>query len=94
MHCSIKRSVRKLKVSPLATAGKGADTKIPSQGATTGPGIKDREKEQDPFLSLSGDEFDTSLLDGINEPESFKPASSGQSPESGYCNTRVNPYDE
>jgi hypothetical protein len=73
----------KVKISPLATAGKGADTKIPSQGATTGPGIKDREKEQDPFLSLSGDEFDTSLLDGINEPESFKPASSGQSPESG-----------
>ena len=73
----------KVKSSPLATAGKGADTKIPSPGATTGPGIKDRENEQDPFLSLSGDEFDTSLLDGIDEPESFKPASSGQSPESG-----------
>ena len=77
----------KVKSSPLASAGKGADTKIPSPGGTTGPGIKDREKEQDPFLSLSGDEFDTSLLDGLNEPESFKPASSGQIPESGTATT-------
>ena len=77
----------KVKSSPLATAGKGADTQIPSPGGITGTGIKDREKEQDPFLSLSGDEFDTSLLDGLNEPESFKPASSGQIPESGPATT-------
>ncbi len=73
----------KVKSSALATAGKGVDTKIPSPGSTAGPGIKDREKEQDPFLSLSGDEFDPSLLDGINEPESSGPASVGQIPESG-----------
>jgi hypothetical protein len=77
----------KVKSSPLASAGKGANTKIPSPGATLGPGIKDREKEQDPFLSLSGDEFDTSLLDGINEPETLGPASLGQIPESGTATT-------
>ena len=77
----------KVKSSPLATAGKGADTKIPSPVSAAGPGIKDREKEQDPFLSLSGDEFDTSLLDGLNEPESFGPASFGQIPESGATTT-------
>jgi hypothetical protein len=77
----------KVKSSPLATAGNGVDTKIPSPGSTAGPGTKDREKEQDPFLSLSGDEFDTSLLDGINEPESFGPASLGQIPESGTATT-------
>ena len=73
----------KVKSSALTSAGKSADSKIPSPGSSTGPGTKDREKEQDPFLSLSGDEFDTSLLDGINEPESSGPVSSGQIPESG-----------
>jgi len=77
----------KVKSSALATAGKGVDSKIPSPGRTTGPGIKDREKEQDPFLSLSGDEFDTSLLDGLNEPESLGPASLGQIPDSGTATT-------
>jgi hypothetical protein len=77
----------KVKISALTSAGKGVDTKIPSPGSTAGPGTTDREKEQDPFLSLSGDEFDTSLLDGINEPESFGPASSGQIPESGTAAT-------
>jgi hypothetical protein len=77
----------KVKSSALTSAGKGVDTKIPSPGSTAGPGTTDREKEQDPFLSLSGDEFDTSLLDGINEPESFGPASSGQIPESGTATT-------
>jgi hypothetical protein len=73
----------KVKSSALATAGKGVDTKIPHPGSAAGPGINDREKEQDPFLSLSGDEFDTSLLDGLNEPESLGQASFGQIPESG-----------
>jgi hypothetical protein len=77
----------KVKSSALTSAGKGVDTKIPSPGSTAGPGTTDREKEQDPFLSLSGDEFDTSLLDGINEPESFGPASLGQIPESGTATT-------
>jgi hypothetical protein len=77
----------KVKSSALTSAGKGVDTKIPSPGSTAGPGTTDREKEQDPFLSLSGDEFDTSLLDGINEPESFGPASSEQIPDSGTATT-------
>jgi hypothetical protein len=76
-----------VKSSALTSAGKGVDKKIPSPGSNAGPGTTDREKEQDPFLSLSGDEFDTSLLDGINEPESFGPASSGQIPESGTATT-------
>ena len=87
MHCSIKRSVRRLKVQHLPLLVKVPIQKSLHPGSTTGPGIKDREKEQDPFLSLSGDEFDTSLLDGINEPESFGPASSGQIPESGTATT-------
>jgi hypothetical protein len=77
----------KVKSSALTSAGKGVDTKIPSPGSTAGPGTTDREKEQDPFLSLSGDEFDTSLLDGINEPEFFGPESLGQIPESGTAKT-------
>jgi hypothetical protein len=77
----------KVKSSALATAGKGVDTKIPPPGGAASTGLKDREKEQDPFLSLSGDEFDTSLLDGLNEPESFGPPSFGQIPESGTSST-------
>jgi hypothetical protein len=73
----------KVKKSPLTSAGKGVDSKIATAGISTGLGTKDREKEQDPFLSLSGDEFDTSLLDGINEPESSMPVSSGQISGSG-----------
>jgi hypothetical protein len=78
----------KVKSSALASAGKGVDTKPPAPGSPAGPGIKDREKEQDPFLSLSSDEFDTSLLDGINDPESSAgPASFGQIPETGAKTT-------
>jgi hypothetical protein len=77
----------KVKSSALTSAGKGVDKKMPSPDSTAGPGTTDREKEQDPFLSLSGDEFDTSLLDGLNEPESFGPASLGQIPESGTATT-------
>ena len=80
----------KVKSSALASAGKGVDTTIPSPGSTAGPGVRDRDKEQDPFLSLSGDEFDTTLLDGIKEPESFGPASLGQIPESGTPTTGSN----
>jgi hypothetical protein len=73
--------------SALTTAGKGIDTKIHFPGSTAGPAIKDPEKEQDPFLSLSGDEFDTSLLDGMHDPESPGQASFGQIPESGAKTT-------
>jgi len=77
----------KVERSALTTAGKGIDIKTPSPGSAAGPAIKDRENEQDPFLSLSGDEFDPSLLDGINDPESPGSASFGQIPESGAKST-------
>ncbi len=69
----------KVKGSALAGAGK-------ERISGTGPGSIGREppeqvRDQDPFMSLSGDEFDVSLLDGLDdsEPLSLSP-SSGQVP--------------
>jgi hypothetical protein len=73
----------KVKSSPLASAGKGAGSKIPPPTAGAGPGLKDQEKDQDPFLSLSGDEFDVSLLDGLDEQETPVSTSSHQNPAPG-----------
>jgi hypothetical protein len=73
----------KVKSSALASAGKGADTKIPPSGTGSGPGLKDQEKNQDPFLSLSGDEFDASLLDGLDDQETPVSPSPGQIPGPG-----------
>jgi hypothetical protein len=70
----------KVKSSPLTSAGKGAGSKIPPPTAGAGPGLKDQEKDQDPFLSLSGDEFDASLLDGLDDQETPVSGSSGQHP--------------
>jgi len=67
----------KVKSSALASAGKDVGTKIPPSGSS-GPGVKEQEKDQDPFLSLSGDEFDASLLDGLDEQETPGSPSSGQ----------------
>jgi hypothetical protein len=75
----LDKAVReKVKSSPLATAGKSVDTKIPPTGITSRPGTNEQEKEQDPFLSLSGDEFDVSLLDGLDEQETPESPSLGQ----------------
>jgi hypothetical protein len=68
----------KVKSSALASAGNGVDTKIPLPGRGEGPGLKEQEKDQDPFLSLSGDEFDVSLLDGLDDQETPTSPSSGQ----------------
>jgi len=68
----------KVKISALASAGNGVDTKIPLSARGGGPGLKEQEKDQDPFLSLSGDEFDVSLLDGLDDQETPKSPSSGQ----------------
>jgi hypothetical protein len=73
----------KVKSSALASAGKGVGTKTPSSGTSGGPGLKDQEKDQDPFLSLSGDEFDASLLDGLDDQETHVSPSPGQVPSSG-----------
>jgi hypothetical protein len=70
----------KVKSSALASAGKGAGTKIPPPDSGGGPGLKEQEKDQDPFLSLSGDEFDVSLLDGLDDQETPRSPSSGQIP--------------
>jgi hypothetical protein len=58
----------KPKGSALAGAGKnaGSGTGIPGGGGG-GSGTGDLAKEQDPFMSLSGDEFDVSLLDGLED---------------------------
>jgi hypothetical protein len=69
----------KVKVSAVAGAGKNT-------GPGTGPGSPGHEppkleKDQDPFMSLSGDEFDISLLDGLDDSEPLSPSSSsGQVP--------------
>ena len=73
----------KVKSSALASAGKEAGTKIPPPGSGGGPGLKEQEKDQDPFLSLSGDEFDVSLLDGLDDQETPRSPSSGQLPTPG-----------
>ncbi|MDD1698168.1 MAG: hypothetical protein LUQ36_07375, partial [Methanoregula sp.] len=73
----------KVKNSALASAGKGVGTKISPPGTSSGPGVREQEKDQDPFLSLSGDEFDASLLDGLDDQETPKSAASGQVPATG-----------
>jgi hypothetical protein len=57
-----------VKGSALAGAGKngGSGTGIPGS-SVGGSGFGDLAKEQDPFMSLSGDEFDVSLLDGLED---------------------------
>jgi hypothetical protein len=70
----------KVKSSALASAGNGVNTRTPSTAGAGGPGLKEQEKDQDPFLSLSGDEFDVSLLDGLDDQETPKSPSSNQIP--------------
>jgi len=69
----------KVKGSALAGAGK-------ERISGTGPGssggeLPEQVRDQDPFMSLSGDEFDVSLLDGLDDSESLSLSpSSGQVP--------------
>ena len=72
-----------VKTSALDRAGSGVDTKIPLPDRGGGPGLKGQEKDQDPFLSLSGDEFDVSLLDGLDDQETPTSPYSGQIPTPG-----------
>ncbi len=59
-----------VKDSARTGAGKGAGpgTGIPA-GSGGGSGSGDRKREVDPFMSLSEDEFDVSLLDGLEDTE-------------------------
>jgi hypothetical protein len=66
----------KVKGSALASAGKGINTKSTPLTGSGGPGPQEQAKDQDPFLSLSGDEFDVSLLDGLDDQEIPQPKSS------------------
>jgi hypothetical protein len=72
----------KVKGSALATAaGNGAKIKPSSSVGASIAVPNEQTKEQDPFLSLSGDEFDISLLDGLDDQESSqKTASADQAP--------------
>jgi hypothetical protein len=73
----------KVKTSALARAGNIVDTITPSPDSGGGPGLNEQEKDLDPFLSLSGDEFDVSFLDGLDEQVTPTAPSSGQIPTIG-----------
>jgi hypothetical protein len=68
----------KVKGSALAGAAKdgGAGTAILT--GSDSPGLKEQEKDQDPFMSLSRDEFDISLLDSLEDAEPLQPSQPGQ----------------
>jgi len=66
----------KVKGSALANAATGAKPEKTSPPAKGGPGVQEPPKDQDPFLSLSGDEFDVSLLDGLDDNEASPSKSS------------------
>jgi hypothetical protein len=71
----------KVKGSALASAGKGVDSGTSPTGSIGGRGPQEQAKDQDPFMALSGDEFDASLLDGLDDTESAPPRPSpGQGP--------------
>jgi hypothetical protein len=72
----------KVKGSALASAGEMTGTSANMAG---GARRADQQEEQDPFLSLSGDELDTGLLDAIDENEPA--ASSATAPESSSPGT-------
>ncbi len=66
----------KVKSSALTSAGNGVNTRTPPPAGSGGPGTQEQPKGQDPFLSLSDDEFDVSLLDGLDDLEAPLPKSS------------------
>jgi hypothetical protein len=61
----------KVKSSALASAGNVADIKMPSPAGGAGSATRDQAKEQDPFLSLADDEFDTSILDSLDDQDAM-----------------------
>jgi len=68
------------KVESSALAGAGTVT----PGGSGGRGVQEQAKDQDPFMSLSGDEFDVSLLDGLDDAGLLPPPSSpGKGPSHG-----------
>jgi len=63
----------KVSRSALASAGNIGTPSLPSPG---GAGSLD-QKEQDPFLSLSGDEFDAGLLDELDDQDMLSSGETG-----------------
>jgi hypothetical protein len=57
--------------SARASAGNVADIKMPSPAGGAGSATRDQAKEQDPLLSLADDEFDTSILDSLDDQDAL-----------------------
>jgi hypothetical protein len=72
-----------VKSSAPPSTGNVVDTKIASPVSGGGAALKEQEKAPDPFLSLSENELDVGLLDGLDEQETPKLPSSGQIPTPG-----------
>lgn len=70
-----KTITEKVKSSALADAGAMAGTSDTGRGGEGS--ARSSDKEPDPFLSLSGDEFETGLLDSLDEFDTDKPAPTG-----------------
>ena len=68
----------KVKGSALAGAAKDAGAGTATVTGSDGPGLQEQAKDQDPFMSLSEDEFDISLLDGLEDAEPLQPSHPGQ----------------
>ncbi|MDP3564503.1 MAG: hypothetical protein Q8R70_08435 [Methanoregula sp.] len=83
--------------SALSSAGNIGGTLVPSPTGGTGTTATGTTKEQDPFLSLSEDEFDAGLLDSLDDldsPQSSKEImDSSPNPLSGTRSIDINESD-
>lgn len=70
------------KRSALESAGNVTDTSVPLPARGAGTSSQGTSKDQDPFLSLSDDEFDAGLLDSLDDMDSpiSMAAGAGDSP--------------
>jgi hypothetical protein len=57
----------KVHAPPPASISKTASPPVPAPSGGSGGGLPGPSGEADPFLSLSGDEFDANLLDGLGD---------------------------
>jgi hypothetical protein len=70
----------KVKGSALSVAAADAGSGRGTLGGGEKQGLQEQPKDIDPFMSLSGDEFDVSLLDGLDGAEPMPPLSSPPEP--------------
>jgi hypothetical protein len=66
------------KVKGSALAGAAKDAGAGTATVTGSDGLQEQAKDQDPFMSLSEDEFDFWLLDGLDDAEPLQPSHPGQ----------------